>query len=105
MKGLFLLEHLLDVIILVKGEAASLLNNFVQMGDFSLKVLDDFAGFFFLLLGLFNKLPGFIDFALEDSDGVGRELHPPVLLVPHVGAGAALLTQDPKLSQGQPVHQ
>ena len=43
--------------------------------------------------------------AVEDSDGVGRELHPPVLLVPHVGAGAALLSQDPELSQGQPVHQ
>ena len=64
--------------------------------------------------------------AVEDGDGVGRELHPPVLLVPHVGAGAALLTcdwsvslilssdwsagatlltQDPELSQGQPVHQ
>ena len=42
---------------------------------------------------------------VEHSDGVGRELHPPVLLVPHVGAGAALLTQDPELSQGQPVHQ
>ena len=42
---------------------------------------------------------------VEHGDGVGRELHPPVLLVPHVGAGAALLTQDPELSQGQPVHQ
>ena len=43
--------------------------------------------------------------AVEDGDGVGRELHPPVLLVPHVRAGAALLSQDPELSKGQPVHQ
>ena len=42
---------------------------------------------------------------VKDGDGVGRELHPPVLLVPHVRAGAALLTQDPELSQGQTVHQ
>ena len=42
---------------------------------------------------------------VEDGDGVGRELHPPVLLVPHVRAGAALLTQDPELSQGQTVNQ
>ena len=42
---------------------------------------------------------------VEDGDGVGRELHPPVLLVPHVRAGAALLTQDPELSQRQTVNQ
>ena len=43
--------------------------------------------------------------AVEDRDGVGGELHPPVLLVPHVGARAALLPQDPELGQWQPVHQ
>ena len=71
LKSLFLLEHLLDVIILIEGESASLLNNLVQMGDFSFEVLDDFAGFFFFFLGLLNKLPGFVDFALEDSDSIG----------------------------------
>ena len=71
LKSLLLLEHLLDVIILIEGESASLLNNLVQMGDFSFEVLDDFAGFFFFFLGLLNKLPGFVDFALEDSDSIG----------------------------------
>ena len=42
---------------------------------------------------------------VEDGDGVGGELHPPVLLVPHVGGGGALLSQDPELSQRQAVHQ
>ena len=36
---------------------------------------------------------------VEDSDCVGGELHPPVLLVPHVGGGGALLSQDPELGQ------
>ena len=43
--------------------------------------------------------------AVEDGDGVGGELHPPVLLVPHVGARAALLPQDPELGERQAVHQ
>ena len=43
--------------------------------------------------------------AVEDRDGVGGELHPPVLLVPHVGARAALLPQDPELGERQTVHQ
>ena len=42
---------------------------------------------------------------VEDGDGVGGELHPPVLLVPHVRARAALLPQDPELGERQPVHQ
>ena len=36
---------------------------------------------------------------VEDGDGVGGELHPPVLLIPHVGGGGALLSQDPELGQ------
>ena len=36
---------------------------------------------------------------VEDGDGVGGELHPPVLLVPHVWRGGALLSQDPELRQ------
>ena len=42
--------------------------------------------------------------AVEDADGVGGELHPSVLLIPHVWQGGALLPQDPELSEGQSIH-
>ena len=42
---------------------------------------------------------------VEDGDGVGGELHPSVLLIPHVRRGGALLPQGPELSERQPVHQ
>ena len=42
---------------------------------------------------------------VEDGDGVGGELHPPVLLIPHVRGCGTFLPQDPELSQWEPVHQ
>ena len=42
---------------------------------------------------------------VEDGDGVGGELHPPVLLIPHVRRRGAFLPQDPKLCQRKSVHQ
>ena len=38
---------------------------------------------------------------VEDGDGAGGELHPPVLLISHVGHGGTLLTQDTELGQRQ----
>ena len=42
---------------------------------------------------------------VEDGDGVGGELHPPVLLIPHVRGCGTFLPQDPELSERQSVHQ
>ena len=42
--------------------------------------------------------------AVEDADGVGGELHPSVLLIPHVWQGGALLPQNPELSEWQSIH-
>ena len=42
---------------------------------------------------------------VEDGDGVGGELHPPVLLIPHVRGRGTFLPQDPELSERKPVHQ
>ena len=42
---------------------------------------------------------------VEDGDGVGGELHPPVLLIPHVRGGGTFLPQDPELSERKAVHQ
>ena len=42
---------------------------------------------------------------VEDGDGVGGELHPPVLLIPHVRRCGAFLPQDPELSERESVHQ
>ena len=42
---------------------------------------------------------------VEDGDGVGGELHPPVLLIPHVRRCGAFLPQDPELCERQAVHQ
>ena len=42
---------------------------------------------------------------VEDADGVGGELHPPVLLIPHIRQGGALFSQDPELSEWQTIHQ
>ena len=43
--------------------------------------------------------------AVEDGDGVGGELHPPVLLIPHVRRCGTFLPQDPELSERKTVHQ
>ena len=42
---------------------------------------------------------------VEDGDGVGGELHPPVLLIPHVRRRGTFLPQDPELSKRKTVHQ
>ena len=42
--------------------------------------------------------------AVKDADGVGGELHPSVLLIPHVWQGGALLPQNPELSEWQSIH-
>ena len=65
-----MLKHLLDIVILGESESTALLDDLMQMCDFTLEVLNNFARLFFLLFGLLDKFPSFIDFTLEDSDGV-----------------------------------
>ena len=41
---------------------------------------------------------------VEDSDGVGGELHSPVLLISHIRTSRTFLTKDPELCQWQSVN-
>lgn len=51
-------------------KARALFDDFVEMSDFTLQVLNDLSGFFFFLLSLFNKAPRFVNFFFQHTDCV-----------------------------------
>jgi len=63
-------DELADLIVVTKGKTTTIFDNLVKLGNLILQTLDNFSGLFFLFFGSFDKLPAFLDFSSQNSDGI-----------------------------------